>query len=267
MINTNTVRFGNLYESYLSKMSESEYKFRVPFNVRSYEVDHHQEASISAICNYFQEAAGLHAHELQFDISDLQEKGLTWILYKLQVKVYRFPKRWESVEVCTWPSTGDGLRAYRDYELFDDHGDLLAAGLSQWMVLDIKRRRPVKMPEELMSSRFKTDQHVLELHKNNLPKVNSDKSQLITIANKNDLDMNQHVNNVRYIDWITGYPLSDKKCTEIVIQYAAETKADDQIYLSSEANKTATNEVDYTLYKNETKSVIANAKTIWESPG
>lgn len=248
-------------------MSEREHKYTTPFNVRSYEVDHHQEASISAICNYFQEAAGLHARELKFDISDLQKKGLTWILYKLQVKVHTFPKRWQSVKVTTWPSTGDGLRAYRDYELYSENGDLLAVGLSQWMVLDIQRKRPVKMPGELMSSRFKTDKHVLDLHKKNLNECSPEDATFIATAGLNDLDMNKHVNNVRYIDWMTGHNSSKKgtpkKCVELVVQYASETKAGDRIFISSQAESNQSGEISYTLFKNNTKRVIANAKTRW----
>lgn len=247
-------------------MPKKEYSYTAPFKVRSYEVDHYQEATISAICNYFQEAAGLHAKELDFDISDLQKKGLTWILYKLQVKVHTFPKRWESIRVTTWPSTGDGLRAYRDYKLHNENGDLLAVGLSQWMVLNIRKKRPVKMPEELMSSRFKTDKHVLELHRSNLKKLTGKDSKFITTAGLNDLDMNKHVNNVRYIDWMTGYNLSgetEKKCDGIVIQYASETKAGDNIYLSSQASSNLNGEINCTLFKNKDKRIIANARTHW----
>lgn len=248
-------------------MAEQEYKYSVPYKVRSYEVDHQQEATISTICDYFQEAAGLHAQELHFDISDLQKKGLTWILYKLQVKVHKFPKRWELIQVTTWPSTGDGIRAYRDYELHDNSGYLLASGLSQWMVLDIRKKRPVKMPKELMNKRYKNDQHVLELHRQNLPKLSGENAELITTANLNDLDMNRHVNNVRYVDWITGHNISPdlkgKKCREIVIQYAAETKAGDKIYLAGEVKENSRNEINYSLFKNGDDTVIANATTAW----
>ncbi|MDZ7719495.1 MAG: thioesterase [Balneolaceae bacterium] len=247
-------------------MPKHTYSYTVPFKVRSYEVDHHQEANISSICNYFQEAAGLHARELKFDISDLQKKGLTWILYKLQVKVYTFPKRWESLRVTTWPSTGDGLRAYRDYELYNEEDKVLAVGLSQWMVVDIHKKRPVKMPDELMSSRFKTDNHVLELNKNNLMSVTDKDAEFISTAGLNDLDMNKHVNNVRYIDWMTGYNFTEcksKKCNEIIIQYSAETKVGDKIYLARNFNPDSKDEIDYTLFKNTEKRIIANAKTFW----
>lgn len=123
------------------------------------------------------------------------------------------------------------------------------------------------MPQELMSSRFKTDKHVLDLHKSNLEKLSSEKAAFITTAGLNDLDMNKHVNNVRYIDWMTGYECPEKgktnKCNELVIQYASETKAGDRIYLSSQVESTQNGEINYTLFKNDSKRVIANAKTHW----
>lgn len=248
-------------------MPEQKNIYEASYKVRSYEVDYNEEASLSTICNYFQETAGLHAKKLEFDISDLQKKGLTWILYKLQVKVHKFPKRWETIQVKTWPSTGDGLRAYRDYELYNKSEELLAVGLSQWMVIDIQKKRPVKMPEELMNSRFKTDSHVLELNKNNLNKLSTDDASFITSVGLNDLDMNRHVNNVRYIDWITGYHLHDpenpKKCDELTIQYAAETAAGDQIYLARMPETDLSGIINYTLFKNDDMHVIANAKTHW----
>lgn len=248
-------------------MPEPKYTYEASFIVRSYEVDHHEQVSISTICNYFQETAGLHAKELQFDISDLQKRGLTWILYKLQVKVHAFPKRWESVKVKTWPSTGDGLRAYRDYELFNENGELLAVGLSQWMVLDTRKKRPVKMPEELMSSRFKTSTHVLPLHKSNINELQSDNAEFITKVGLNDLDMNSHVNNVRYVDWLTGYQSSGScaknKCNELIITYSAETNFGDRIYLANEKIPKKTGGFHHTLYKGDKKHAIASAETHW----
>jgi len=243
--------------------------YTVPFKIRSYEVDVHQETSISTICNYFQEAAGLHAKKLNFDITDLQKQGLTWILYKLQVKVFSFPKRWQNVQVKTWPSAGDGLRAYRDYELYDDRNEQLAVGLSQWMVLDIQRKRPVKMPEELLEGRFKTDHHVLPIHKQNLKNISSNHCTYIGKVGYNDLDMNQHVNNVRYIDWATGFRSSENikfpKCREIIIQYVAEATINDNIYIADVNSEKQRDLLNHTIFKNENRKVIANAQTVWSS--
>jgi len=219
-------------------------------------------ATFSSICNYFQEAAGIHAHHLNFDISQLHEKGLTWVLYKMHVKLLKHPKRWEDVNVTTWPSAGDGLRAFRDYEMKSESGNLLAHAVSQWMVLDMKSKRPVRTPPEISELGIKDKPHTIEPKKDPIRPLSPDDAELITVVGLNDLDMNHHVNNVRYIDWMTGY-LSEgnKRCREMEIQYLAESVQGDKIYLSS---KRENNRVMQSLFKNDEKKPIASSVSCWE---
>lgn len=253
-------------------MNNQNKKFRAPFRIRSYEVGSSKTATLSAVCNYFQEAAGIHANKLDFDISSLQEKGLTWVLYKMHVKMHSFPRRWDQTEVITWPAAGDGLRAYRDYELRDDKGSLLGVALSQWMVLNLKTRRPVRMPHEIKEMGLQSNHHVLEVDKSPVPGIENPDPVYVTTAGRHDLDMNDHVNNVRYIDWITGYTPGSfipagMTCTELDVQYVSEAVAGDKIYLAQKpdtTSETGSKTLRHTLYRNDPDHVIANAVTCWE---
>src|SRR5690625_6233508 len=62
------------------------------FNVRSYEVGDRQQATLTSIANYLQEIAGLHAHRLNFDITHLNKRGLTWVLFKMHIVVAQYPR-------------------------------------------------------------------------------------------------------------------------------------------------------------------------------
>ena len=57
------------------------------FAVRSYESGVANHVSLAALCNYMQEAAGLHADKMGWGIRKLQDGGLTWMLSRLYVKV------------------------------------------------------------------------------------------------------------------------------------------------------------------------------------
>jgi len=236
--------------------------YTIPFKVRSYEVDRNEKATFSSICNYFQEAAGIHANHLNFDISQLHEKGLTWVLYKMHVKVLKLPKRWEDVEVTTWPSAGDGIRAFRDYEMKSESGTLLAHAISQWMVLDMKSKRPVRTPPEISELGVKNMGHTITPKKDPIKPLVSDKSKFITVVGLTDLDMNYHVNNVRYIDWMTGYLREENKsCREMEIQYLSESVQGDRIYLTTEQKG---EQIIQTLFKNDEKIPIASSESYWE---
>ncbi|MEX0823064.1 MAG: acyl-ACP thioesterase domain-containing protein [Balneolaceae bacterium] len=242
--------------------------FSADFNVRSYEVQTNGSATLGSVCNYFQEAAGLHAHELEFDISQLQAKGITWILYKMNIEILDYPERWNTVKVLTWPSSGDGLRAYRDYQLFNSEGQIIAKAVSQWMVLDLKTRRPVRMPREIVEMGLEQEQHVMEFDKSQLKVNQGTDSVEITTVGKHDLDMNDHVNNVKYIDWLTGYPpplvSKEKQCFRMEIQYISEATLGDRIHLSQETRTENGGYIlDQQLSKNGSMKEIAKAQSVW----
>lgn len=249
------------------KNQEIQKVYHTDFKVRSYEIDRRGNATISSICNYFQEAAGLHAKHLHFDISDLLETGMTWILYKMHIKMNHFPERWQDVKVVTWPSSGDGLRAFRDYELRDESDNVLGAAISQWMILKTENRRPVRLPDEILNMGLETDHHVMDIDKRPVKNLDKEGAELITKVGNFDLDMNNHVNNVKYIDWITGYNRngSDLICDEVNIQYQAEALAGDSIYHKEISPGNGLRK--HTLYKGENKEVIASAETHWRKPG
>lgn len=214
-------------------------KHQEEYRVRSYEVDASGRATLPVIANYFQEAAGKNARDLNFDIGDLHKNGLTWVLYRLHIKLNDFPKRWQQVTVNTWPSSGDGIRAFRDYELRSDSDEVLGLGISQWMVLNIETRRPSRIPKEILDMGLEIDKHMLPTDKSSFPAIeDADRSVSYTIS-RNDLDMNRHVNNVTYIEWMTGFMPDDvpieSRCEEINIQYHRECGLGQEIEISCQA--------------------------------
>src|SRR6056297_216512 len=212
-------------------MTDKDNIFQTYFTIRSYEVGTNQKTTISTIADLFQESAGLHAKKLNFDITDLHDIGLTWVLYKMHIRVVRFPERWDRILVKTWPSTGKDIRAYRSYEMRDKNNQLLAKALGQWMTLDIEKRRPRKIPDQL--SHFPLlKQNGLELNsdRNYIAPADGKESDMITTVGKYDLDMNNHVNSVKYIDWSTGYHEPKLQCKEVIIQHQAEAHYGDKIF-------------------------------------
>ncbi|TVR16766.1 MAG: hypothetical protein EA391_06945 [Balneolaceae bacterium] len=249
-------------------MDNINYKFYKPFIVRSYEVGENSSITMPVLCDYFQEAAGLHAHELQFDIKELHKKGLTWVLYKMTVEVIGYPKRWEKVTVQTWPSVGDGFKAFRDYKLVDENKNTLALGVSQWIVLDIKKRRAVKLPESISDFGQQVDSHVLKPVGNLNPPADS-KQVFITKVSSYDLDMNNHPNNVAYIKWLTGYiddeSISNKICYNFQIQYIAEAAKNDNIYLNYSIEISGDEQIiHHSITNSKDGKVLAIARSLWK---
>ncbi|HKK46619.1 MAG TPA: acyl-ACP thioesterase domain-containing protein, partial [Balneolaceae bacterium] len=122
-------------------MTKNAFTYQENFKIRASEIDSNQKATLPAICNLLQEIAGNHAQKLHFDITDLQENKLTWVLHRLVVKMDRFPDWRETITVKTWPSSGDGLRAYRDFQILDAEENVIGKSLSYWLMMNIESRR------------------------------------------------------------------------------------------------------------------------------
>lgn len=237
------------------------------FIVRSYEVDSSGKATLAHIGNYFQEAAGKHAHRLNFDISHLHEKGLTWVLFRMHIEVERFPERWEEVTVNTWPSSGDGIRAFRDYQLLDIKGEQIAAGISQWMVLNIETRRPARMPKEVLEMGLNVENHMIEPSREPFEEFGKADGDALIHVGADSLDMNNHANNVAYIRWMTGYLPSDyqnaNRCISVELQYHAECGLNDRIV--SEFRKLNQNTFLHRIVREEGRKLIAEGKSTWKA--
>ncbi|WP_445664826.1 acyl-[acyl-carrier-protein] thioesterase [Fodinibius sp. AD559] len=201
----------------------SEITFQETFKIRASEIDFNQQATLPAICNLLQEVAGNHARELEFDITDLQKNELTWVLHRLHVKMDSFPDWRETITIKTWPSSGDGLRAHRDFLIMGKDNNIIGRSLSYWLIMNIQSRRPARIPQKILEMAPDNTDHVLPVTDANFSELDeADYSQRFEVR-QTDLDLNRHVNNVRFIEWALSCLPDDSSVNEIDIQFVAES--------------------------------------------
>ena len=211
------------------------------FTVRSYEMDVQGVASVPAICNYLQEVAGNHATELGVAVDHLFKKNMTWVLSRLHIQVFRFPFWREEIKIETWPSGRQRKYATRDFLIFDQKHNILVKATSSWMIIDLKTQKPIVMPEFMDEIRLPDRQRAIDdsFPKMTLPK-NPNLEQKFDVR-LGDLDINQHVNNVKYIEWaLESVPLDIWKAkilASLEISFRAETKHGERIIIQTEQNE------------------------------
>lgn len=205
---------------------------RHALKVHSYEVDFNQRLTVTALFNYLQEIAWEHAHLLGYGWEHLLQKNWFWVLSRVEVEIYRLPQWTDEVTLITWPRGVDGVFALRDFEIFDQQGSKIIAATSSWLVLNIQTRRPVR-------SDWYSDFNFA--NRSALPHNASKLAEQITNPEYierfdvriGDIDMNRHVNNVRYIDWAYNTFCMDHfqnfYPSRVVVNFNAEGKANDII--------------------------------------
>lgn len=204
------------------------------FQVRTYECGPDGRATLPTICNYLQEAASLNAESLAFSRTDFNAVGenITWVLTRMRVKMDRYP-RWEDrVTVATWPSGGRRVAATRDFVLRDAAGECLGVATSEWMLIDLASRRVVPIPERVVS--LADDARPPVLGEAPFGKLRWDCREVASAqvfrARRGDIDLNGHVNNVHYVEWIVEtVPPEAGVCTDFTIVFRSETFAGDEV--------------------------------------
>jgi len=241
----------------------SDITFQETFKIRASEIDFNQRATLPAICNLLQEVAGNHARELEFDITDLQKDKLTWVLHRLHVQMDRFPEWRETITIKTWPSSGDGLRAYRDFLIMDENGNIIGKSLSYWLIMNIKSRRPARIPKKILEIAPENASHVLPVTDATFPEIDQPDYLEEFEVRKTDLDLNRHVNNVHFIKWALASLPNDATVNEIDIQFTAESVLGDTdiVEVKEQSANTSKKSFNYQIRRASDDKVLAKASS------
>ena len=214
-------------------------KGRYQFKVRSYECGPDGRATLPTICNLLQEAASLHAASLGFGKGDFAAAGenISWVLTRMVVKMRRYPKWEDEVTVETFPRGGRKIVAWRDFEVKDAAGETLGVASSEWMIIDLKTRKIHAIPETVFAANDPANVPVLGLEpfaKFRFPDGGSGVPPLRFTAQKSQIDLNGHVNNVHYVAWMLE-PCASACPAEMEIVFRSETLVGDEVCVETAA--------------------------------
>lgn len=172
------------------------------FSVRYGEIGENGVATLSALGNWLQEAAGRNADMLGFGENALLRYGLTWVLTRLVLRLSRLPRAGENLRLHTWPSTLDRF-GHRGYEVYDQENRLIVSGGSAWSVMSFADRSLAQLPEDLIPAYPQSPRPCDPFGCRVIPRIREEHTATARLrVRKDDLDINGHVNNTRYLAWI-----------------------------------------------------------------
>ena len=204
------------------------YTFRS--RIRYSEVDRDGKLRLSSIFDYFQDCSTFHSQDLDRGVDYLKKHGLGWVLVSWYVKVHRYPIFGEEISVRTWPYDFNGLMGGRNFSMEDENGEVLACADSLWVLMDLKRNRPIKIPEEIMETYQLFSPLPMEKASRKMKMPDHLVSYPSFPVTKFHLDTNQHVNNGKYIFMAQDFFPEGMKVKEIQVSYKKPAFDQDQIY-------------------------------------
>lgn len=180
-------------------MARFEHKFEIGFR----DVGKSNKLTNKGLLGFLEDIAGMHSNQVGFGLNTIDKTGLTWVLLNWKIRVFSRPLYGESISIKTWARNSVKFYTFRDFEVYNENGDLVAIATSKWVLMDAKTMRLTKISDEMIG---KYDPELTcvfegeaEINKLDIPEEYS--TVLSYTAQRKDIDINRHVHNTYYLDF------------------------------------------------------------------
>ena len=152
------------------------------------------------LCNLLQLTAAAHSEIGGISFSDMQEFNQAWVLSRMRVEISELPKWRDCVTIKTWINTLENSRSVRALEMYVN-GNKIVGCETFWAVFNTEIRRPeaLALPFEHFNLYPESKATLTPFSKINLN--NETEMVFEKTVSLSDLDIVNHVNNVKYLEW------------------------------------------------------------------
>lgn len=213
--------------------------------------------SLRALMGYLQDVAGSHSSSVGYGYDNIPDTHVTWLLLDWKVDMLMQPEYNSQLTIYTWPRVLEKFYSYREFEVYDSNKNLVAVASSKWILYNVETKKVARITDDIINSFGIHEKSVFEKPMNERPKEPQESTLNFKYKiQRRDIDTNQHVNNLNYIDFaMEALPeevFQNNEFTKIEIHYKKEIHYKDKIhcYYSFRNNK------HVITIKNEDDSVI-----------
>lgn len=235
-------------------------------------VDFSGHLTMGVLGNCLLNCAGFHAADRGFGIASLNEANYTWVLSRLAVELDDMPYQYEPFEIETWVENVYRLFTDRNFAIINKDGRKIGYVRSIWAMIDMKSRRPadlLKLHGGRITDYICQDVPCPVERPSRITLVDGGKLASSHQVVYNDIDINGHVNSVRYIEHVLDlFPMSlyqSKRIRRFEIAYVAESYFGDRLdFFTSEDKSDESKEVYNIEIKKNGSDVVCRSKIIFD---
>lgn len=235
------------------------------FVAEPFHVDFTERLTMGVLGNHLLNCAGFHAAERGFGIATLNENHYTWVLSRLAIELEDMPRAYQKFSIQTWVENVYRLFTDRNFAILNEEGNPVGYARSVWAMISMESRKPIDL---------------LTLHGGTITdyicdkecpiarpgRIKVDESEPVCEyrARYSDIDINGHVNSIKYIEHILDlFPMEmfrEKSVRRFEMAYVAESYYGDLLTFYRE--RKAENEYDIEVKKNNAE-VVVRSKVIF----
>lgn len=186
------------------------------------------------LCNLLQLTAATHSDFGGISFTDMQEFHQAWVLSRMRIEVTSLPKWRDVVTVKTWINSLENSRSVRALEMYVN-GKKIIGSETFWAVFNTQSRRPEALALthdhfDIFPENKATNNSFSKID------ISNDKEVLFKrTVSLSDLDIVNHVNNVKYLEWcldlIDNQLILNQKIESLEMNFLKELSLNDVVVI------------------------------------
>lgn len=220
---------------------------------------------LTSLMGYLQDISTRHYRALAGE----KDTEALWVIVSWDIQLHRDVHGLQRIRVETTPVYFRRFLAIRAYKVFDEAGELVAEGYSKWAVIHRETHQPHPVSDEFYVL-FEIDKHNQMMPKLEAPYppasfVDTDQETSVRdyVAVAQDIDLNQHVNNIAYIRWaldsVSTEFLRDRSIASLRVSYKKEGMEGEPVVIESQKNARSLR----TKVQNRAGDVLSLVEIVW----
>lgn len=178
---------------------------RYEFLAEPFHCDFSKRLFMGHLGNHLLNAADFHSNDRGYGMNYLNPRHKTWVLSRLAIEMEVMPKAYDKFYVETWVESAMRYFTSRNFKIFGENEEIYGYGRSIWAMIDTETRQPVdifSVNDGLIKEYIETDKEC-PIEKSSRVQMSADVSFERSINTYyNDVDINGHINSVKYIEHI-----------------------------------------------------------------
>ena len=191
--------------------------------------------------NHLLNAADFHSSDRGFGMKYLMTIQRSWVLSRLAIEMTDMPSQYTRFDVETWVESAMRYFTQRNFSVTGKDGHVYGYGRSVWAMIDTATRQPTDIfsIDNGSITQWIEKEKPCPIDKGGRVKMTNQAQLLHTIdTGYSDVDINGHINSVKYIEHVLDlWPLDwyrTHRVRRIEIAYVAEAHGGDQLSFYSE---------------------------------
>ncbi len=168
--------------------------------IQAHEVDFMNQLRADSLFMLLQDTAASHADKAELGYKSLSKHNLAWVLSWAKVEIEELPGFGEEIKIVTWPKKRYKLYVLRDFYVYKNEKIIVRAATA-WLPINLKSKRIIDSSGLPVPVQY-LEQSAIDTIPQKVTALHNKEFVLTRIMRYSDIDLNQHVNNIHYIELI-----------------------------------------------------------------